>query len=172
MQDSENIHKWSDIKGTPVVGLKQGEKLGTVEDFYFDPSTFYIYALVVQTAPFTSMALHTADISGLGKDAITTPGQNELQDKTRDQRLSTLPQGKDLLSRKIMSAGGNVVGSVGHLLVAATLPNELRITAVELTGGILEHLGFQAPQYISTQEIHYGADTLIIPDSVAQALKR
>jgi uncharacterized protein YrrD len=171
MQDIENIQKWSDIKGMPVVGLKHGEKLGTVEDFYFDPATFYIYALVVQTGPFTSKVLHTADISGLGKNAITTPGANELQDKTQDPRLSTLPQGKDLLSRKIMSAAGNVVGSVGHLLIATNPPNELRITAVELTGGILEHLGLQAPHYISTQEIHYGTDTLIIPDAVAQSLK-
>lgn len=172
MQNIENIQKWSDIKGMPVVSLKHGEKLGTVDNFYFDPTTFYIYALVVQTAPFTSKVLHTADISGLGKNAITTPGQNELQDKTDDPRLSTLPEGNDLLSRKIMSAEGNVVGSVDHLLIATNPPNQLRITAVELTGGILERLGFQAPQYISTQEIHYGNDTLIIPDTVAQSLKQ
>ena len=171
MQDIENIRKWSDIKGMPVVDLKRGEKLGTVEDFYFDPATFYIYAFVVRTDPFTSKVLHTADISSFGKDAITTPGADELQDKTQDPRLSMLPPGKDLLSRKIISAAGNVVGSVGQLLIATNPPEELRITAIELAGGILEHLGLQAPQYISTQEIHYGADALIIPDAVAQSLK-
>lgn len=171
MQEVENIKRWDDIKGMPVVGLKHGEKLGTVEDFYFDPSTFYIYALVVQTDPFTSMVLHTADIEGIGEDAITTPSQNELQDKSQDPQISMLKLGKDLLSRKIISAAGNEVGKVGNLLIATAPPNEIRITAVELTGGILEDLGFQAPKYISTQEIQYGTDALIIPDAVAQTIK-
>ena len=171
MQNTTGLRRWSDIQGMPVVGLRDGQKLGSVDDFYFDPATFYIYALTVKTGTFTTMVLHTADITGIGQDAITTPGQQELQDKTQDPRIPTLPTGHDLLSRKIMSAAGTVVGSVGHLLVETNPANELRITAVELAGGILEHLGFQSPKYISTQEIHYGNDTLIIPDTVAESLK-
>jgi len=49
MDMSQSTRKWSELHGIAVVSIADGKKIGTCDDFYFDPSTQSVYALQVKT---------------------------------------------------------------------------------------------------------------------------
>lgn len=171
MENPQDTRKWSDMRGIAVVSLTDGNKVGSVDDFYFDSTTFQVYAFRVKTGLFSHKILHVTDIRGIGQDAITTPTEEAVESKSEDSKISSLPNGESLPSYKVMSAGGTVVGSVGELLLNISDPSAVQITGVVLSGGLLQHLGVHSQTMIKASDIHYGQHVLVIPDAVAQTLQ-
>lgn len=171
MENPRTARKWSDLRGIAVVSLAGGNKVGPVDDFYFDPKTSQVYAFRVKTGPFRHKILHVTDIRGIGQDAITAPTEDAIQSASADSKLSSVCDGEGLLSYKVMSASGTVVGSVGEVLLDTSNPSAVQITGIVLSGGLLQHLGVHAHTMIKAQDIHYGQHVLVIPDMVAQALQ-
>jgi uncharacterized protein YrrD len=171
MQNPQVARKWSDLRGIAVISLADGTKVGSVDDFYFDPTTSQVYAFRIKTGLFSHKILHVTDIQGIGQDAITTPTEEAIQNVSEDTKLSSLPDGEGLLSYKVMSASGTVVGSVGEILLDTSNPSAVQITGIVLSGGLLQHLGVHSQTMIQAQDIHYGQHVLVIPDAVAQTLQ-
>jgi uncharacterized protein YrrD len=171
MENPQDARKWSDLRGMAVISLTNGNKVGSVNDFYFDPVTSQVYAFRVKTGLLSHKILHVTDIRGIGHDAITTPTEEAIQSESEDSKLSSLPNGESLPSYKVMSASGTVVGTVGEVLLDTSNPSAVQITGIVLSGGLLQHLGVHSQTMIKAQDIHYGQHVLVIPDVVAQALQ-
>ena len=109
--DYRMLRKWSDLNGTAVVILDDGKKVGTIDDFYFDPQTNQVPGLRVKTGLFGHKALMTNTVNGFGQDAITTASEDKLITEKENAELAALPHGTDLLSYKVMSQSGTVIAS-------------------------------------------------------------
>jgi len=171
MENPQTARKWSDLRGIAVVSLADGNKVGTVDDFYFDPTTSQVYAFRVKTGLFKHKILHVADIRGIGQDAITASTEEAIQSESGDSKLSSLIDGESLLSYKVMSASGTVVGSVGEILLDTSNPSATQITGVLLSGGLLQHRGAHSHTMIKARDIHYGQHVLVIPDEIARTFQ-
>ena len=170
MQNNETGKRWSDLHNLAVVTIDTGKKVGTLEDFYFEPRTNEIYALYVKTGVFGHRALKSTSLNAIGTDAITFADESNLLEEKADAVLATLPLGRALLTYKVLSEGGTVVGTVGNVVLDTSVPTHLRVVAFELAGGLRNKITGHYPSFSSTQVVRYGADVLVIPDSVALPL--
>ena len=170
MQNNETGKRWSELHNIAIVTIDSGKKVGTLEDFYFEPRTNSIYALYVKTGVFGHRALKSTSLNAIGTDAVTFADENNLIEEKADELLSTLPLGRALLTYRVLSEGGTVVGTVGNIVLDTSVPANLRVVAFELAGGIRNKLSGHYPTFSSTQVVRYGADVLVIPDSVALPL--
>jgi uncharacterized protein YrrD len=170
MQNNEYIKRWTELRGLPIVIISQGRKAGTLEDFYFDPGTNEVYALRLKTGFFGYKALLSSAINAIGKDAITINTEEMLTEEKHDGRLPVLPLGESLLSYKVMSEKGNVVGNVGNILIDTSRPVALRITAFELSGGLRDRITGHYPTFSANEIVRYGEDVIVIIDQAAKRL--
>ena len=163
MDNKPTIRKWTDIRGLAVVALDTGLKAGTVDDFYFETESNVVRGLRVKTGFSGHKELPTNGISAITRDAITTANQERVIEESHDGRIPTLPLGQSLLSCKVMSESGDLLGTVGNIVLNTYPPIALRVTAFELAGG--HHRTFSA------QEVtHYGQDVIVILNQVARQL--
>ena len=171
MQNNETGKRWSDLHNLAVVTIDTGKTGGTLEDFYFEPRSNEIYALYVKTGVFGHRALKSTSLNAIGTDAITFADESNLLEEKADAVLATLPLGRALLTYKVLSEGGTVVGTVGNVVLDTSVPTHLRVVAFELAGGLRNKITGHYPSFSSTQVVRYGADVLVIPDSLALPLK-
>lgn len=171
MGDTQPTVKWTEIRGRAVVNLDKGEKVGTCDDFYFDPQTHEIYALRVKTGMFSHRILPVAHISSVGQDAITIPNEEALQKSSADKKIAELPSAESELSFKVMSASGTLIGKVGNILLYINAPTMLQVAGYELSGGLRGKLGGHYASFAASEIMSYGTDVIVIPDDVAQTLK-
>ena len=91
-------------------------------------------------------------------------------EESHDGRIPTLPLGHSLLSCRVMSESGDLLGAVGNIILNTHPANALRIIAFELAGGPGERI----PSYhrtFSAQEVtRYEQDVIVILDQVARQL--
>ena len=163
MDNNPTTRKWTDIRGLTVVALDTGLKVGTVDDFYFEPESNAVRGLRVKTGLSGYKELPTNGISTIGRDTITTANDEMVIDERHDGRIPALPLGHSLFSCKIMSENDDLVGTVGNIILSTYPPIALRVVAFELAGG--RHRTFSA------QEVtRYGQDVIVILDQVARQL--
>jgi len=170
MQNGEAGKRWSNLHGMAVVTIDSGKKVGTLEDFYFQPQTNSVLALYVKTGILGHRALMTSSINAIGADAITFADESLLIEEKSHSELSALPLGRSLLTYKVLSEGGTVVGTIGNIVFDTSIPTNLRVITFELAGGIRNRFSGHYPSFSSTQVVRYGQDVLVIPDSVALPL--
>ena len=168
------IKKWSDLSGLAIVSIASGSKVGTLDDFYFDPSVNpaanSIRGLRVKTGMFSHRALPVSAINAIGQDAITIDNEELLIHEKDEADYATLPLGQSLLSYKVMSEGGTIIGTIGNVLLDVTTPKALHIYAFEMAGGLRSRISGHYSTFYAQQVIRYGQDVLIIPDAVATEL--
>ena len=68
MDNSLSIRRWSDLRNLAVVALDTKIKVGTVDDFYFEPETNAVRGLRVKTALSGYRALPANFINEIKKD--------------------------------------------------------------------------------------------------------
>ena len=171
MDNTQPTVKWTEIRGKAVVSLENGKKVGTCDDFYFEPQTHEVYALRVKTGMFSHQILVAARVNSVGQDAITIANEAALQSQSEDKKIATLPQGESMLAYKVLSASGTLIGTVGNILLYTNTPSTLQVAAFELSGGLREKLGGHYPTFAASQVLSYGKDVLVIPDDLAQTFK-
>lgn len=170
MENHQALTKWSALHGLAVVALSNGKKIGSCEDFYFEPQTQRIYALRVKTGLLGHKVIPVASINTIGQDAITLPTEEAMRNESDDARIATLISGEALHHYRVMSTGGTLVGTLRNVLLDTSTPNGLRVAAFELSGGLREQLSGKYPTFPASQVVSYGQDVLVIPDEVAQSL--
>jgi len=170
MADLQATKKWTELAGMAVISLADGKKVGTCDDFYFEPATQRLYAIRIKTGMMSHRVLLTTNISNIGKDAFTFASEDQLINEAEVKKLPTVVAGYNLNSYKVMSESGTIVGKLGNVLIDISVPNELRIASFELAGGILQHIGGHYATFSADRVARYGADVLVIPDEVAQTL--
>lgn len=172
MQEKPELRKWSELHGIAVVSIASGKKVGTVENFYFDPNTNEVPAFVIRLGLFSKRVLLTKSITAIGADAITFPDENLLIKENEDKQLGDLSLGHGLLSYRILSEGGNVVGNVGNILLDTATASAPRVHSFELAGGLRSYISGKYPSFDANQVTRHGKDVMVIPDMVADELQR
>lgn len=170
MENSVITRKWSDIQGIAAVDLISGKKVGTVEDFYFEPASNAIRGLQIKTGLLGRRVLLSSAINAIGLDAVTFNEESNLV-KENDEQLAGAVPGKGLFAYRVLSEGGNVVGTVGNVIINISTPTATLIEAFELSGGILERFNKRVASFSAKQVARYGHDVLVVPDGVAQSLR-
>ena len=170
MDNKPTTRKWTDIRGLAVVALDTGLKAGTVDDFYFETESNVVRGLRVKTGLSGYKELPTNGIRAIGRDTITTANQEMVIEESHDGRIPALPLGHSLLSCKVMSESGHLIGAVGNIILNTYPPIALRVVAFELARGP----GERNPNYhrtFSAQEVtRYEQDVIVILDQVARQL--
>jgi len=173
---SQSIKKWSDLKNLAVVAIANGSKVGTLDDFYFDPSvsptTNAIRGFRVKTGMFSHRVLPASSINAIGTDAVTIDNENMLLHEKDEAEFATLPMGQSLLNYKVMSESGTFIGSVGNVLLDITTSNILSVYAFELSGGLRSRISGHYSTFYAQQVVSYGQDVLVIPDAIGIELSR
>jgi sporulation protein YlmC with PRC-barrel domain len=166
MDNSKLIRKWSDLYGLAVI--TGGKKVGTVDDFYLEPGTNAIRALRINTGVYGYRLLQSSTINTLEQQAITIANEYMLAEEKTDGRLPALLPGKQILSYKVMSEGGTVVGKVGNVLIDTSIPVVLRVVAFELSVDSHSRSGQRNRIFAASEVTGYARDAVIILDRVAK----
>lgn len=135
MDSYNSIRNWLDLRGLPVTIPREGRRVGTVDDFYYKPGTNAVYALRVRMGFLGFKALVSSAISTIAPNAVTIANEQMLIDESNGGELLELPLGSGLLSYKVLSEDGMLLGTVGNILLATYPPVVLRIAAFQLAGG-------------------------------------
>ena len=171
MENLQALRRWSALHGIAVVAILNGKKIGTCDDFYFEPQTQHIYALRIKTGLLGHKVMPVASINTIGQDAITFANEEALLNESDDARIATLLTGESLRKYRVMSVGGTLIGTLGDVLLDTSTPNGLRVAAFELSGGLREQLSGKYPTFAASQVVSYGHDVLVIPNEAAQSLR-
>lgn len=176
MDNSQSIRKWTDVRDLVVIAIDTGSKIGTVDDFYFDPTVdpkaCPIRALRIKTGMFGHRALPSSAITAIGQSAVTIPDEQALRQEKEDALLSSLPLGHNLLAYKVLSESGTLVGTIGNILLDVGTPAYLRVITFEMAGGLLDRITGKYPTFNASSVIRYGQDVIVISDAAAVALSK
>lgn len=153
------------VKGTPVVSLSDGSKLGTIDRVYLDPERKEIAGFSFHQGSFigkTTGMVDASDVHAFGADAVTVADpsvvRSELAIGTRREGLVEL---EGLLKRKVLTAGGTYVGQI----VSVRFGHEShRLTAIEVSQGF-----FQENRVLPVEVVeHLGEELVVVADRVCQ----
>lgn len=172
MQTNERVRSWSDIAGLAVVTIDTGSKVGTLEDFHFDMQTNEIRAIIIKTGLMSHRLLLTQHINGFGTDAITFANEQFLGKPEEHADIVALPRGKDVLSYRVLSEGGTVIGTIGNILLDTTVPSALRVASYQLSAGLRARISGHFPTFAATDVVRYGSDVIVVPDALGVELAK
>ena len=155
-------------KGTPVVSLGDGAKLGTIDHVYLDPARKEIVSFSFQRGGGllggkTSSVVDVSDVHGIGPDAVTLSdaGAVKIEVAVGDKR-DGLVDLEDLVKRKVITESGTYVGQVSRIEFGA---DTYRLTQIEVSPG-----AFKTHALIDADEIeHIGAELVVVSDAVCGA---
>lgn len=171
MQNTTATRRWSDLKGLAAVAIDTGMKMGSLEDFYFDPQQHSIYALQIKTSLFGHRALPASAINAIGADAITFTNENQLIKANSDDIIAKLPLGSTMLSYHVLSEGGTIIGTIGNIILDVTTPTLMKVVSFELAAGMRARISGHYPTFDALHVVRYGQDVIVIPDAIAVTLQ-
>ena len=151
-------------KGTAVVSLANGTKVGTVDRVYLDPRRKEIVGFSFhQGGLFGGKASGVVDVGNVhafGPDAVTIDAAAAVRSELAiDARCDGLIDLEDLLKRTIITEGGTVVG---HVAAVQFGQDSSKLTAIEVSGGL-----FQGTRVIASDQIaQIGAELVVVADAV------
>ncbi len=152
-------------KGTAVVNLADGSKLGTIDTVYLDPERKEIAGFSFHQGGFlgkTTGMVDASDVHAFGTDAVTVPDasvvRSELAIGARREELIEL---ESLLKRKVLTAGGTYVGQIvsvrfGH--------DSHRLTAVEVSSGFFRENRLLPADVV----VQLGTELVLVADEVCR----
>ena len=170
MNNKPTTRRWTDIRGLAVVALDTGLKAGTVDDFYFETESNVVRGLRVKTGLSGFKELPTNGISAITRDTITTANEERVIEESHDGRIPTLPLGHSLLSCKVMSESGDLLGTVANIILNTHPPIALRIVTFELAGGPGERISKSHRSFSAQEVARYERDVIVIFDQIARQL--
>ena len=151
-------------KGTAVVSLADGTKLGTIDHVYLDPQRKEIVGFSFhQGGLFGGKPAGVVDVGNVhafGPDAVTIDDAAAVRSELAiDARCDGLIDLEDLLKRTVITEGGTVVG---HVAAVQFGQDAYKLTAVEVAGGL-----FQGTRLVAADQIaRIGAELVVVADAV------
>jgi sporulation protein YlmC with PRC-barrel domain len=157
------------VKGTPIISLADGSKLGAIDHVYFDPERLAVVGFTFHKGGLfgggTSGLVEIADVHAFGPDAVTITDISVVHcDLALEAKRGDLIDLEELLKRKVMTESGMHLGHVGAIQFGDA---SHRLTSLDvIAAGSSEHGSIPA------DEIQAIGDELIIvadPSAVTAA---
>jgi uncharacterized protein YrrD len=153
------------VKGTAVVSLADGAKLGTVDHVYLDPARKEIVGFSFHQGGglFGSKAsglVDVSDVHAFGDDAVTVSDVSTIRSELAlSAQRDELIELEDLLKRKVLTEGGVFVGQIvsvrfGH--------DSYRLTGIEVSPGF-----FKDNRVLPADSVRQiGSELVVVSDAV------
>lgn len=149
-----------DLKGRAVVTLSDANKIGAIDDCYFDPVYRQVLGFRVKSHAFGPVeALPRASVAAIGANAVTvaTPDVLVLEERFRASQPVALAH--DLNGSRVVTEGGELLGAVHDL----ELDDEaLNVTALVLDAPLLDHWRHRVPLITTDRIQRIGQDGIIV----------
>ncbi len=151
-----------ELAGLAVVTLTGGERLGRIADVVFQVTTGQVAGFLVDRGGMFSKPrfLATAQVQGLGADAMTITGEEALTEAapaTAEEFAA-----KPLEGRPVLNQAGTMLGKVAD---AAVDTETLLVPYLLLTTGLLDNALHGKPQLPLSQVQTIGADSVIVSNA-------
>jgi uncharacterized protein YrrD len=139
-QEERPMRKISALVGIAVIDVKDGTKLGEVEEVVVSPDDLRLLGFVVGSGRFLGHEEHiveTADIRAIGDDAITVDGQEAARtSEASTEAFRDARSGKRRLEgKKVITEKGSVLGTVSDALLDE---EGKQLSALLIGGGLLQ----------------------------------
>jgi uncharacterized protein YrrD len=152
----------NDLKGKTILSLKDGEKLGQVDDILIDPGTLRISGLVATSGGLfdqKNRVVLAQDIDRWGKDAVL------VQDGNVFRSLSDVPDRENWLSAtnkitglSVVSSSGDKIGQVDDVIV----DNGGKMVAYRVSSGFADRSFGRSREIPANATRKLGKDVVIV----------
>lgn len=160
------------LKGLAVISIKDGEKLGTIDQIFIDPAAKKVVGFAVKPPgsgllmPGDASApnfIDVDDVHAVGQDAVTLSDKGAVRgDQTRAQ-LDQLMELDELTKLKTVTEGGTALGGVESFEID---DRGFRLREMEVSAGF-----FQSNRHVRIgQVISIGHDLVVVDNAVAADL--
>ncbi len=152
------------VKGTAVVSLADGAKLGAIDRVLLDPQRQEIVGFTFRQGGLfggkTAGLVDVADVHAFGPDAVTVNDVSAVRSELAiDARCDELVDLEDLLKRKVITDGGTYVGQVTSVRFGQ---DSYRLTAIEVSPGFFQDHRLIAAEHV----VHLGTELIVVSDAV------
>ena len=154
------MRKISDLVGISVIDVKDGTRLGQVDEVVLSPDDLKLLGFVVKSGGLLSQderIVEASDLRSIGADAITVDGQEAAHTSAASTEAFRKAREGDrrLSGKKVITDTGSVVGTVSD----AILDEEGRqLTALLIGGGLL-----QSPDSLPVDRVtSVGPDVIVV----------
>lgn len=163
--------KANDLVGRAVLTLSDAARVGRVDGVLFDTELHHVLGFRVKTGRFSAMeAVARADVTGVGRDALTVASAADVNQLERVASLASSKALTDVVGTKVVSEGGDAVGTVATV----ELDDEARaVTGFVLSAAWWDNVRGHGPPVISAQRVVRLGDggIMIVPNAVADSLR-
>lgn len=160
----------NELRGLPIVSIAEGEEVGIVKDFIFDPGKNSVVGIVVEDRAWFkgAKAIRFSRIHNIGDYAVTVENTSavvELGDEP--EFLQLLDRNIPIVGSKVITKGGRMIGFIREFSVDT---HTGQVTGFELAEDL--HLKPQSRKLIIPQDqvITVGRDVLVVTDDVESFL--
>lgn len=134
------MRKISELVGIAVIDVKDGTKLGEVEEVVLSPDDLRLLGFVVGSGRFLGheeRIVETSDIRAIGEDAITVDGQeaSHASEASTEEFKAARTGNRRLAGKKVVTDSGTVVGTVSDAILDE---NGRKLSALLIGGGLLQ----------------------------------
>ena len=152
------------VKGTAVVSLADGTKLGTIDHVYLDPERKEIAGFSFHQGGLlggkTTGLVDVSDVHAFGPDAVTIDDASVVRSELAvGARRADRVELESLLKHKVLPASGTYVGQVASIRFGQ---DSHQLTAIEVSPGF-----FQENRLIPGEALEQiGAELIVVSDAV------
>jgi uncharacterized protein YrrD len=134
------MRKISELVGIAIINVKDGTKLGEVEEVVVSPDDLRVLGYVVGSGRFLGheeRIVESADVRSIGNDAITVDGQeaSHTSEASTEEFRTARSGNRRLEGKKVITENGTVLGTVSDAVMDAS---GRKLSALLIGGGILQ----------------------------------
>lgn len=160
----------NELRGLPIVSIAEGEEVGVVKDFIFDPSKNSVVGIVVEDRQWFRghKAIRFSRIHNIGDYAVTVENTSAVVGLGEEPEFEQLLERSiGIVGSKVITKGGRMIGFIREFSVDT---HTGQVTGFELAEDL--HLKPQSRKLIipHDQVITVGRDVLVVTDDVESYL--
>lgn len=156
--------------GLPVFAIDNGQKVGQVKDYLFDPKEKGIIALIIGSKGLMrdDYLLPFADLKHIGPEAVTIENERLLRKKgEKPEWANLLREMPDVIHLPLMAEDGVFLGKATEFVVDTASG---ALTALEIGGGMVENLRKGKSSLPIEDVLVIGNDVILVTKDAAARL--
>jgi uncharacterized protein YrrD len=152
-----------ELSGLAVIGENSGDKLGRLQDIYFDSATGQVTGFLVNGGGLFTKAEFLARlyVRSLGQDAIIVEAGKVLEE-AKGEPIENSLTARSLDNRPVLDDSGKYLGKVDDIVVAE---DSMTVAALVVSTGLFDTMLHGKPRVPFTLVKAIGKDSVIIPAS-------
>lgn len=155
------------LKGIAIVSVKDGEKVGTVDELIFDQENRKLLAFRLSRSGFLSSTreiILMRDVDNIGQDAVMIPNRDVVRQESGERELHGRPELKQIVNLRVVTQEGTYVGTLSTIHFD---PQTGDMTQIDVSGSDLLHMFRKGVEVPASEVVSMGGDVMVIPNRFA-----